>query len=243
VSSSDASRAQFLTTRWSVVRAAGRGASPDARRALEELCRSYWYPLYAYVRRRGHAPDDARDLVQGFFASFLEHRSLDGLGREGGRFRSYLLGALAHFLSNEHERSRAEKRGGGAVPVPIELGLAESRYAREPVDPLTPERLFARKWALELLERVLASLKEEESARGRGPTCAAFLPFLALHEEGQRLGEAARALGLRDNAARVALHRLRARYRELLVREVAETVERSEDVPDEIRGLFEALGG
>ena len=167
MSPSSGSGARFLTTRWSLVRGA-RGSSADARAALEELCRIYWYPLYAYVRRGGTAAEDARDLVQGFFAGFLARDSIAGLSEEGGRFRSYLLGALRHHVANERERSRALKRGGGEAPLPLELDGAEERYAREPADPETPETLYARKWALTVLERVLERLRSEQEERGRG---------------------------------------------------------------------------
>ena len=241
VSPSGGSAARFLTTRWSLVRGA-RGSSADARAALEELCRIYWYPLYAYVRRGGTAPEDARDLVQGFFASFLALNSLERLGEEGGRFRSYLLGALRHHVANERERSQALKRGGGEVPLPLELDGAEERYAREPADATTPESLFERKWALAVLERVLARLAAEQAEKGRGAVFERLRPFLVASDAEEPLAEAARALGLSENAARVAVHRLRARYRDLLLTEVAQTVDRPQDVEDELGRLLASLG-
>ncbi len=241
VSPPRSSDARFLTTRWSLVCAAGRRDAPGGREALEELCRSYWYPLYAFVRRRGDGPEDARDLVQGFFARFLARNYLAGLDQESGRFRSYLLAALQNHLTNERERARARKRGGGVAPVPSELEGAEGRYAREPADPLTPERLFARKWARTVLERVLARLAREQEEKGRGQVFARLQPFLVESETGETLASAARELGLTAGAARVAVHRLRGRYRELLLTEVAQTVDRPQDVEDELRELFEAL--
>jgi RNA polymerase sigma-70 factor (ECF subfamily) len=235
------SRARFLTTRWSLVRGAGRGSGAEARAALEELCRIYWYPLYAYVRRGGSTNEDARDLVQGFFAGFLERGSLAAIGAEGGRFRSYLLGALRHHVANERERSRALKRGGGATTLSFELDGAGERYGREPADPLTPEKLFARKWALTVLERGLERLAAEQSERGHGAVFARLRPFLAGDAQ-EPLAAAARELGLSENATSVAVHRLRVRYRELLLAEVAQTVDRPQDVEDELRELFESLG-
>lgn len=234
------SRARFHTTRWSLVRAAGAGAAPGSRAALEELCRLYWYPLYAYVRRAGHAPEDARDLVQGFFARFLDGSPLEGLD-EDSRFRAYLLGALRHHLADERERARTLKRGGAETLVSIELARAEERYAREPADPATPERLFERKWALAVLERALARLAQEEEACGRAERFGCLRPFLVASESGDPLGAAAETLGLSTGAARVAVHRLRRRYREFLLAEVARLVERPQDVEDELRALFGAL--
>ncbi len=228
------------------MRAAGRRDSPGSREALEELCRTYWYPLYAYVRRRGSGPEDSHDLVQGFFARFLARDYLAGLDQETGRFRSYLLVALRNHVASERERERALKRGGGAGPIPfelVELAGAEERYAREPADPSTPETLYARKWALTVLERVLERLQAEQEERGRARIFARLRPFLAAGDASEPLAEAARELGLTDNAARVAVHRLRARYRELLLQEVAQTVDRPQDIEDELRQLFEALGG
>ncbi len=236
------SRARFLTTRWSLVRGAGRGSSAESRAALEELCRIYWYPLYAYVRRDGASVEDARDFVQGFFSRFLAKNYFAGLEEEGGRFRGYLLGALKHYLANERERARALKRGGGREPLSLELEDAEERYAREPADPLTPEKLFLRKWALALLARVLERLRVEQEERGRGAVFARLKSFLASEGSSERLGEAALALEMTENAARVAIHRLRSRYRELLLQEVAQTVDRPQEVEDELAELFAALG-
>ena len=220
------------------MRTAGSGA-PDARAALEELCRSYWYPLYAYVRRRGHGPEEARDLVQGFFARFLARNYLAELEDDGGRFRSYLLAALRNHVSNERERERTLKRGGGTVP--IELADAEERYAREPLAESTPESLYARKWALAVLERVLEHLRSEQEAKGRAAHFERLRPFLVADEPGEPLAAVAHDLGLTEVAARVAVHRLRARYRELLLAEVCQTVDRPQDVEAELNELFEAL--
>jgi len=236
----DRSPAHFRTTRWGLVRAAG-GEAPASRAALAELCEVYWYPLYAFVRRAGHGADDARDLVQGFFTAFLARDDLRGLEEEGGRFRSYLLGALRHHVANERERESALKRGGGRVTGSLDLARAEERYALEPADPCTPERLFERKWALAVLERALARLAAEQQEKGRAPAFERLRAFLVASDADEPLASAARELGLTANAARVAVHRLRARYRELLLQEVSETVDRPQDVEDELRRLFEAV--
>jgi RNA polymerase sigma-70 factor (ECF subfamily) len=234
------SGARFLTTHWSQIRAAA-GSSAEARAALDALCRASWYPLYAFARRRGHARDEAHDLVQGFFASFLARNSLAGVSEEGGRFRGYLLAAFRHHCADERARARAAKRGGGVAPLALDPGAAEERYGREPADAETPERLFERKWALALLGRVLGRLEEEQRARGRGAAFGRLVPFLAARDEGEALADAAGALGLTPGAARVAVHRLRRRYRVLLLQEVAQTVDRPQDVEEEIRWLFDVL--
>ena len=175
---SPAGSERFRTTRWTVIRTAARAPSTEAEAALEELCTAYWYPLYAFVRRQGHGVDDARDLTQGFFASFIAGDYLEGLDPERGRFRSYLLGALRHFMANERERGRAQKRGGDRRAIALELDEAERRYAVEPVDEASPERLFERRWALTLLERTLERLRAEQERRGRGPVFERLARFL-----------------------------------------------------------------
>jgi|SRR5262245_36069878 len=234
------SGARFLSTRWSLVRRAGSADRASAREALEELCRGYWYPLYAYLRRGGHDAEETRDLVQGFFARFLARNDIAGVD-SCGPFRSYLLVALRNHVVNERERARALKRGGGAEPVPLELEDAEQRYAREPADPTTPEKLYERKWALGVLERVLQRLREEQVEKGREAVFAGLQPFLVADEAGATLAAAAGELGLSPGAARVAVHRLRSRYRELLLAEVCQGVDRPQDVESELRELFEAL--
>ena len=234
-------RARFRTTRWSLVRAAGGESGADAAMALEELCRSYWYPLYAYARRAGHPPEDARDLVQGFFTCLLARNDLADLAPEGGRFRSYLLGGLRHHIANERERAGALKRGGGVARLGLELESAEGRYACEPADKRSPESLFERKWALTTLERALARLEAEQVEKGRAQAVRRQRPILVVGG-GDSNAAVASELGLSANAARVAVHRLRARYRELLLQEVAHTLDSEEDVEDELRRLREAVG-
>jgi RNA polymerase sigma-70 factor (ECF subfamily) len=230
----------FAPTRWSLVSAA-QGSSAPARAALSELCQLYWYPLYAYLRRRGSNGQDAEDEVQGFFADLLAREALAAADPARGRFRSFLLASLANHLSHERERAGAQKRGGGARPLAIDRLCAEERFRLEPADADTPERAFERAWATALLERTLARLEAEFEAKNRGTL------FRALRE---RIGDSSRELpdtpevrGLKMNeqALRVTLHRLRKRYREILREEVAQTVARPEDVEPELRALFETF--
>jgi len=233
--------ARFRTTRWSLVAAARGGEMAEARDALAALCRDYWYPLYAFVRRRGHDVVTAEDLVQGFFARLLERGDLLAADPRKGRLRSFLLAACSHYLANETDRARAAKRGGGRVAVPIDRIDGEGRYAREPSHGLTPERLFERQWALTLLGRTLGRLEVEMRSAGKGHHFEALRP--ALLGDGGRAPYAAVAteLGLTEEAARAAAARLRRRYRELLREEVAGTLDDPAEVDDEIRSLFAAL--
>lgn len=233
----------FHTTRWSEVRAAGSG-SAAARAALESLCRAYGYPLYAFLRRDGHGADDARDLVQGFLASLIARDDLARVAPEGGRFRSWLLAGLRHFASNERARERAQKRGGGVPPLSLDalVGAAEERYAVEPADGETPERLYERRFALAVLEAALDRLGAAEEAAGRGAAFDALRPFLTGDPPPDGLAGAAEALGKRAGAVKVAAHRLRKRFRAALVEEVTRQVERPQDVEDELLHLFRVLG-
>ena len=235
----------FLTTRWSVVRAAGAADTPLAREALASLCAAYWYPLYAYVRRRGHSAEDARDLTQAFFARLLERKELGALDPALGRFRAWLLAAVKHFLANEAERARTEKRGGGLVPISIDVAAADSRWALEASDELSPERAFARGWALELLARTRAVLRTEWAARGQTELFTALEGTL-VGPDGDPEAESRRVLaerlGLSAGAFDVAAHRLRKRFKEHLRSEVAGTLSDPADIQDELSALFEALG-
>ena len=181
--STDTAR-QFTTTHWSVVLTAGSESSPVAQAALETLCRSYWYPLYAYVRRQGHSPEDAQDLTQEFFARFLEKQIFRQARPERGRFRSFLLTSLKHFLVNEWHRATARKRGGGHTPVPLDTVLAERLYSREPARDLAADKLYERSWALALLEQVRARLREEYAAEGRSERFEIVEQFLPGDESG-----------------------------------------------------------
>jgi len=231
---------QFLTTHWSLVLAARDRAEPGADDALASLCSIYWYPLYAFVRRRGHGAEDAHDLTQEFFARLLEKDFLAGVDRTKGKFRAFLLVACNHFLANERDRARAKKRGGGRPILSLDAGDAEGRYCAEPADALTPEKLFERRWALALLQQVMARLREEFGAKGKGPLFDRLRGFL-VGEKGTGYGQAAEELGLSEGAVKVAVHRLRQRYRELLHEEIGRTVATPEQVDEEIRSLFAAL--
>jgi RNA polymerase sigma factor (sigma-70 family) len=234
------SRAVFATTRWSMVLAAGQGGDTQSASALEELCRAYWRPLYAFVRRQGRDPEEARDLTQEFFARLLSRDDLARVAPEKGRFRTFLLTALSHFLANEWNRTHRQKRGGGQAPLSIE-GDAEEWLAREPAHHDTPERAYERRWALTLLEQALARLRAECRENGRGAVFEALQGTL----DGSRVDEGLVALGerigLSEGAVKTALHRLRRRYGELLREAVAQTVVRPEDVEDELRHLLTAL--
>lgn len=236
-------RARFQSTRWSRVVAAREGGSAEAREALADLCADYWYPLYAFVRRRGHDPVAAEDLVQGFFARLLEKGDLEAVDPRKGRFRSFLLAACSHYLANQSDRDRALKRGGGRAAIPIDRLDGEGRYAREPSHDLTPERLFERHWALTLLGRVLGRLESEMAAAGKAREFQTLRP--ALLGGGDHIPYAAIAvdLGRSEEAARAAASRLRRRHRELLRTEVAGTLDDASEVDDEIRDLFRVLSG
>lgn len=233
--------AAFSTTHWSVVLKAGQASTPQTQRALEELCRVYWYPLYAYVRRRGYSASDAQDLTQEFFARLLERHWLARADRAKGRFRTFLLTALERFLANEWDKAHARKRGGGQTVVPLQFDTAESRYGTEIADWRTPEQAFERHWALALLEQVLQQIAAEYEAQGKRDLFAALRPCLVGERAEQPYSHIAAHLGLQEGTARVAVHRLRQRYRELLRAEIAHTVASSEEVDAEMRHLFHVL--
>jgi RNA polymerase sigma-70 factor (ECF subfamily) len=233
----------FLTTHWSVVLAAGRSDSPRARAALEKLCSTYWYPLYAFVRRLGQGPHDAEDLVQAFFAQCLEKNYLGAADRAKGRFRSFLLVALKRFLANEWDKARTRKRGGGTMPISFDAMSAEQRYALEPAERLSADRLFERRWALTLLEQVLARLREEQAGGGRAEAFELLKDSLVSGGRNTSYVELAARLGTSEGAVKVAVHRLRRRYRELLEAEIADTVGSPEEVAEERRYLLSVLSG
>jgi RNA polymerase sigma-70 factor (ECF subfamily) len=239
--SSDALGGRFLTTHWSLVIAAQDRHSPQAQEALGSLCRTYWYPLYAFIRRQGHDADEAQDLTQEFFARLLEKDFLAAVDRAKGRFRSWLLAACKHFLANERDRARAQKRGGDRVLLSIDLAAAEPRYGGEPAHDETAERLFERRWALALLEQVLARLRDDYAAAGKG----LLFERLKFALTGDRGAVAYRPLGvelgLSEGAVKVAIYRLRQRYRELLREEIARTVHDPGHVEEEIQDLFTAF--
>lgn len=233
----------FTTTHWSVVLAAGGKDAAQSLEALESLCSAYWYPLYAYVRRRGHGPADAQDLTQEFFARLLEKNWLADLEPEGGRFRSFLLTAMNRFLANEYDRSRSLKRGGGRVPVSLDRDETEGRYACEPATDETPERIFEKGWALTVLDQALARLGQELEADGKGRYFERLSPFLSREADPGEYAKIGGQWGMSAGAVGVAVHRLRQRYRESVRQEIARTVADPAQVDAEMRHLLEALQG
>jgi RNA polymerase sigma factor (sigma-70 family) len=233
----------FVTTHWSVVLTAGGSDTTGARDALAKLCQTYWYPLYAYVRRRNFSPPDAEDLTQEFFARFLEHNWVGNADREKGRFRTFLLSAVNHFLANEWDKARAQKRGGGAPLLPLQFDTAETRYGREPADNVTPEQHFERRWAMTLLEAVVNRLQKEYEQDGKAELFAALNPCLVGDRTAQPYEALASKLGVSEGAVKSAVHRLRQRYRQLLRDEIAHTVAGPGEVEEELRYLIAVLGG
>jgi RNA polymerase sigma-70 factor (ECF subfamily) len=234
---------QFASTRWTQILAAADPAHPDTREALAALCRIYWPPLYAFVRRRGFGPADAEDLTQGFFARLLRLDSLADVRRERGRFRAFLLASLKNYLADERDRARAEKRGAGLV-ASIEATAAEAGFQREPADAAaTPDAAFDRAWALTLLDTVATRLRTDYAAAGQENVFSTLSFSLTGDRSALPYAELAAQLGLTEPAVRVAVHRLRKRYRQLLREEIAQTVARPEDVDDELRELRRALAG
>ncbi len=233
----------FATTHWSVVLTAGDVASPQAAEALERLCRTYWYPLYAFVRRRGYSPPDTEDLLQGFFARFLEKNYLGDVDQAKGRFRSFLLAALKHYLANEWDKAKAVRRGGRVEFMSLEAEVAESRYYEEPVSEVTPEKLYEQRWAYELLERVMQRVQHEVEASGQSPLFEGLKGFLLGEGQDVSYADVAAQQGLSEGALKKRVQRMRQRYQRLLREEIAHTVARAEDVEDEIRYLFNVVGG
>jgi DNA-directed RNA polymerase specialized sigma24 family protein len=232
---------RFPTTCWSRVAHARDPSDPEAGAALEGLCRDYWYPLYAFVRRRGFGPDDACDLVQGFLAELLERRDLAGADPERGRFRSFLRGACVHYLAHHRERERALKRGGGKRFISIDMPTAERRYGHEPAHELTPERLFERRWALDLLGHVVDRLEVEAAQSGKVELFARLRPMLEGDDRAASYSDVGTAVGLSAGAVKLAAHRLRARYREVLREEVGRTVRDPAEVDAELSDLLVTL--
>jgi RNA polymerase sigma-70 factor (ECF subfamily) len=230
---------EFPTTRWTLVAAAGDPHRKEARSALVSLCENYWYPLYAYLRRRGYPAEQAQDLTQDFFTRLLEGRYLDRATPEKGRFRSFLLSSLKFFAADEEDRQRAHKRGGGLV-VPLEFPGGEGRYQREPAHDETPERLFERQWALSVLDRVAERLRNEFVQHGRPEHFERLKVFLLGRSDGP-YATLAREMNTSEGALKVAIHRLRKRYKELFRQEIADTVADPGDVESELRYLAAAL--
>jgi RNA polymerase sigma-70 factor (ECF subfamily) len=233
----------FVATQWSVVLAAARSDTTKAQAALEKLCRTYWYPLYAYVRRRGYPAQDAQDLTQAFFARLLERNWVGDADRDQGRFRTFLLTAMSRFLSDEWDKMRAQKRGGGVIHVPVQVDTAETRYGHEPADNCTPEQCYEHQWALTLLDDVLQRLRTEYEHAGKGELFAWLNSCLVGSRETRPYAELAVQLRMNEGAVKMAVHRLRQRYRKLLRAEIAETMAATEDVDEELRHLFAVLAG
>lgn len=232
----------FGTTHWSVVLAAGQDESPEAAVALEKLCGAYWYPLYAHARRRGHAIEEAQDLTQEFFARLLAKRWLGQADAHRGRFRSFLLGAFDHFLANEWDRARCEKRGGGQAHFPFDTVAAERLYALESSQGLNAEELYERNWALRVLEQVRARLQQEYARAGQAERFELLEQFLPGEERPLSYAEAAGKLGLAEGTVKSDVHRLKQRYGQLLREEIAQTVARPEEIEEELRHLIAVLG-
>ena len=233
----------FVTTHWSVVLAAGDTDSPPARTALETLCRAYWYPIYVYVRRKGYGPEDAQDLTQGFFAHLIAKEHIRLADPQRGRFRTFLLAMLDFYLAQEWSRAHRQKRGGQFQFVSLDQERAEDRYQLEPVDNNTPEKKFMQQWALTALQNTLAALQVESESQGKGALFQETRGLLSGESESSAYPEIAQRLEMNEGAIRVAVHRLRKRYGELLRQEIAQTVDTDADVEDELRHLLTALRG
>jgi len=230
----------FTTTRWSVVLTA-QGESPAADQALEKLCRTYWWPLYGFVKRQGYAAEEAQDLTQSFFAMLLERRDLDAVRQEKGRLRSYLLASFKNFLRKVHRREVALKRGGGKLPIPLDNLQARDCGEVEPADNVSAELIYERRWALTLLEQVLNRLEEEYRAAGNAALFAALAELLADKSDGSSHAAIAKKLAMTEHAVKQAFYRLRLRYRELLREEIADTVAVPADIEDELRHFISVL--
>jgi RNA polymerase sigma factor (sigma-70 family) len=239
----EVSAKSFVTTQWTVVLAAGHGHASQARRALEELCRLYWYPLYAYARRQGYSNEDAEDLTQGLFARLLgaERNCFKELSSEKGRFRAFLLAAFKHFMANEWDHAHRQKRGGGVPALPLDFQGADDRYQIEPADQLSPDKLYDRAWAVALLEQVISRLREEARAEGKAELFELVKPFLMAGSASIPYAEATTQVGISEGTLRVTVHRLRKRYRQLLREEISETLAEPGNADEELVALFSAF--
>ena len=233
---------RFATTHWSVVLAAGRPKSASYQQALETLCQTYWFPLYTYLRRQGYDSHQAEDCTQAFFAGLLARGGLRLADPKRGKFRSFLLTSLKNFLSNERARARAKKRGGGRKVLSLDFQNAESQYALEPRDELSPDKLFERSWALTVLARTMAHLQAEATSTNKQKLFDHLKVYLTAEKSSVPYRDVAAELDMTEGAVRVAIHRLRRRYRELLRDEIAQTVTSDDQIDEEIRDLFTALG-
>jgi RNA polymerase sigma factor (sigma-70 family) len=233
----------YTTTHWSVVLAAGQEETPQATEALEQLCRTYWYPLYAYVRRHGHSPEDAQDLTQDFFAHLLARGFPRGASPERGKFRSFLLVSLRHLLLDQHRRADAAKRGGGQTVFSLDASRAEERFGGEPQHALTPEKLYERDWAMTLLDHAQSRLHEEYAAAGKGDFYERLKAFPLEGKSDRPFEQASAEFGMTTSALKSAVHRMRSRYRELVREEVAHTVADPSELQEEARYLIAVMSG
>lgn len=232
---------EFRSTQWSQVIAAGHDSSPESRRALENLCEVYWFPLYAYARRRVASVDEAQDLTQAFFAELLEKNVVGTASPERGKFRAYLLTAFKNFLSKQWEKGRALKRGGGRVSIPLDFANADSNLRIEPTDGMTPEQFYDQQWTLALLGQILEKLRKEFDSKGKGDQFERLKGFIVGNLAGTTYAQVAEELGTTEAAAKKAASRMRQRYRELLRQEIEQTTSGPDEVDDEIRNLFKTL--
>jgi len=232
---------RFATTHWSIVRAAGRPETAQYQQAMRALCETYWFPIYVYLRRCGHRQDAAEDYTQGFFTCLLEKEGLRLADARRGKFRSFLLTALKHFLANERDKNHALKRGGGRRILSLDWEEAEGRYAVQPAAGVSPEKVFERSWALTVLDKAMSRLENELVRKGRGELFGHLKAYMTAGEETVPYQNVARTLGMTENAVKVAVHRLRRLYRELLREEIAHTVTEESEIDEEIRDLFAAL--
>ena len=242
-SSAPTAGAAFVTTHWSAVLRAGQPNSLESAAALEKLCHAYWYPLYAYVRRQGKSPHDAQDLTQEFFSRLLESNSLDAVHPGKGRFRSFLIASLNHFLTNDWKHTQRQKRGGGHAHFSLDEAAAEGRYQHEPPDHFTPEKAFERRWAEALLQTVLDRLRDEWKSNGTPGHFEEMKSFLIEGQDAAPFADVAGRLGITEASLKWSVHRLRKRYGEIFREEIANTVSCPDDVEDEIRHLFSVMSG
>lgn len=231
----------FPVTHWTDIVAARREGSPLAAAALERLCSTYWYPIYAYIRRKGHSDADAKDITQGFFHHILERNLLGSADRSRGKFRSFLLGSLNYFLANLRDFDQAKKRGGGSILISLDEKAGDERYALEPVDDLSPEKLFERRWALDLHAQAILHLREEYARQGKERLFDQLKPFLSDQTDPGEYVELSRSLGMTPGAVTTATNRLRGRYSEFITSEIACTVASADEIPGERRYIFEIL--
>ncbi|OHB84639.1 MAG: hypothetical protein A2Z38_04710 [Planctomycetes bacterium RBG_19FT_COMBO_48_8] len=239
--SNSAGRPRFATTHWSVVSAAGKSSSPQQKQALETLCQSYWFPLYAYLRRRGYDTHQAEDLTQAFFAHILEKKDLGTADPKFGKFRSFLLVRLKYFLSDERDRAQAKKRGGGRNVLSLSIQNAEGQYALEPAIQLSPEMLFEKSWALTVLERTMGRLEAEMADKNKQKLFDCLKVYLTTDKDVIPYENMAAELKMTEGSVRVAVHRLRRRYRKLLRDEIAQTIGGEDQIDEEMGCLFAAL--